>query len=327
MEPSQELCRVVTRFVEALRDGDEEAVRNRVSLDAGVERFGSDPDEIWHGGEASVRLWIRQMQEMGGGYPWRLADEVYAYSEGDVGWAGGRMEMDAPITGPVEFRFTCVLHLEHGEWKIVQWHSSVPSSNEEHGFFLTKSVDQIVEDVSRSRPDLSGSSGPDGTVTIAFTDIAGSTQLNTLLGDRRWLDVLRAHNEVVTAATDEHGGTVVKGQGDGFMLAFASARRAIACAQGIQRGIAAAFDDPGSLVRVRIGLHVGETIHEADDFFGHAVNYAARIASTAAGGEVVVSALVHALVVQTGEFRFEAPREVELKGIEGPQTVYPLALV
>ena len=119
---------------------------------------------------------------------------------------------------------TCVLHLEHGEWRMVQWHGSIPTTNEEHGFFLTKSVDQIAEAVSESRPDLTGSSASDGTVTIAFTDIEDSTKLNVLLGDRRWLEVLRVHNEVVTDVTAEHGGTVVKGQGDGFMLAFASAR-------------------------------------------------------------------------------------------------------
>ena len=325
MEPSEELRQVVIRFLEALRDGDEEAVRNRLSRHS-FERFGTDADEIWHGGEAAAQLWVQQIREMGGGYPWQLKELVYAMVEGPVGWAGARMEMTAPVTGPVEFRITCALHLEHGEWKLIQWHGSVPTPNEEHGFFLTKSVDQIAEAVSESRPDLTRSSASDGTVTIAFTDIENSTKLNALLGDRRWLDVLRAHNTVVTDITAEHGGTVVKGQGDGFMLAFASARRSLTCAQAIQRGIRETFNDPGSPISVRIGLHVGETVHEADDFYGNAVNYAARVASAASGGEVVVSALVHALVAPTGEFRFEDAREVELKGVEGLQKVYPIAL-
>ena len=327
METSEELRQVVTRFFEALRDGDEEAVRNRVSRQPGFERFGTDPDEVWHDGEVVSRLWVQQMRELGGGYPWRLIDEVYALSEGTVGWAGGRTEIEAPVDGSVEYRFTCVLHLEHSEWKIVQWHSSVPTSNEEHGFFLTKSVDEIAEAVSEARPDLSASSAEDGTVTIAFTDIEDSMRLNAFLGDRRWLEVLRAHNDVVKNVTIEHGGTVVKGQGDGFMLAFASARRALTCSQAIERSIDETFRDPGSPIRVRIGLHVGETTREADDFFGHAVNYAARIASSAAGGEIVVSSLVYGLLAQTGEFEFEPPREVELKGVEGPQKVYALATV
>lgn len=325
MEPSPELREVVSRFFEALRDGDEEAVNNRISRHPGFERFGTDPDEIWRDGEAAARVWVQQVRELDG-YPWRLIDEIHAMSEGTVGWAGVRTEFDANVGGPTEYRFTCVLHLEHGEWRIVQWHGSNPIPNEEHGHFLTKSVDQIAEAVSESRPDLTGSSASDGTVTIAFTDIENSTKLNSLLGDRRWLEVLRVHNTVVTDVAAEHGGTVVKGQGDGFMLAFASARRSLACAQAIQQEIADTFDDPGSLIRVRIGLHVGETVNEADDFFGHAVNYAARVASTAAGGEIVVSALVHALVAPTGDFRFEDVREVEMKGVQGLQKVYPLSL-
>ena len=325
METSEELRQVVTRFFVALRDGDEEAVRNRVSRQVGFERFGSDPEEVWHDGEASARLWTQQMRELGGGYPWQLIDEIYAMSEGSVGWAGGRSRMASPADDNVEFRFTCVLHLEQGDWKIVQWHSSIPATNEQYGFFLTKSVDDIVEAVSETRPDLSASSAEDGTVTIAFTDIEDSMRLNAFLGDRRWLEVLRAHNDVVKSVTTEHGGSVVKNQGDGFMLAFPSARRALTCAQAIELAVADAFRDPGSPIRVRIGLHVGETVHEGDDHFGHAVNYAARVASAADGGEIVVSSLVYGLLAQTGEFVFEPAREVELKGVEGPQKVYALA--
>jgi len=326
VEPSEEIRQVVTRFFEAIRDGDEEGVRNRFSREPGFERFGSDPDEVWHEGEMAARILVQHMRDQGGGFSWRLADDVHAMIEGTVGWAGVRAEIDSPWGGSIGYWFSCVLHLEHGEWKIVHIHSAVPTPNEEQGFFLTKSVDDIVEAVNESRPDLSASSAPDGTVTIAFTDIEDSLRLNSFLGDQRWLEVLRVHNDVITDVTADHGGTVVKGQGDGFMLAFASARRALTCAQAIERAIDGAFHGPGSMIRIRIGIHVGETVQEADDFFGHAVSYAARIASAAGGGEVVVSDLVHALVAQTGEFTFEDPRHVELKGIEGPQKVYPLAV-
>jgi class 3 adenylate cyclase len=325
VEPSDEVRRVVTRFFEALRDGDEQAVSNRISRQPGFERFGSDPAEWWRDGEAAALVWTQQMREMGGGYPWRLTDGVYAMTEGTAGWAAARAEFQSPL-GPTQFRFTCVLHLEHGDWKIVQFHSSVPTTNEEHGLLLTTSVDQIAKSVSAARPDLSTTSAPDGTVTIAFTDIEDSTRLNELLGDQRWLEVLRAHNDVVKAVTADFGGTVVKNQGDGFMLAFSSARRALNCAEAIERTIAERFRDPGSPIRVRIGIHVGETVREADDFFGHAVSYAARIASAASGGEIVVSSLVHQLVAQTGEFAFGEAREVELKGIEGSHQIYPVVV-
>jgi class 3 adenylate cyclase len=183
-------------------------------------------------------------------------------------------------------------------------------------------VSKAAED---ERPDLTAWMSDDGTTTLVFTDIEGSTSLNASFGDRAWFEVLRAHNQIVTGATTDHGGTVVKGQGDGFMLAFSSARRALACALAIERGIGEAFSDPGSPISVRIGVHTGELISDADDFFGHAVNYAARVAGAAAGGEILVSTLVHDLVEATGTFSFEASREVELKGIAGPIRVYTLA--
>ena len=107
--------------------------------------------------------------------------------------------------------------------ELVHHHSSVPTPNEEHGFFLTKSVDEIVEAVNVARPGLSSTSAPDGTVTIAFTDIEDSLKLNAFLCDQRWLDVLHVHEGFVTKVTGDHGDTIVKGQGDGFMLAFPSA--------------------------------------------------------------------------------------------------------
>jgi adenylate cyclase len=324
VERSEEIRQVVIRFIESLRDGDEEALRNRVSRQPGFLRFGTDPAEHWDDGESAVRVWVQQMRELDG-YPWQVTDDVHAMHEGSVGWAGVRTAFET-ADGPVEYWFTCVLHLEHGEWKLVQWQSGVPVANEEHGFFLTKSVDDIAESVSEARPDLTSSSSPDGTVTIAFTDIEESTRLNAIMGDRRWMEVVHAHNEVIAEVTAEHGGTVVKNQGDGFMLAFESSRRAAACAPVLQRSIGERFNDPGSVIRVRIGVPVGEVVHAAEDFFGHAVNHAARVASAAAGGEILVSGLVHDLLIQTGDFSFDESREVELKGFEVAQVVYPLAL-
>ncbi|HVF07135.1 MAG TPA: adenylate/guanylate cyclase domain-containing protein [Actinomycetota bacterium] len=325
MEPSEELRQVVRRFFDAVHQGDQEAVSRRFSREPGFERFGSDPAEWWQDGEASTRIWLQQMHELGGGFPWTLVGDVHAMTEGSVGWAGLRAEWATP-NGPQSFRLTFVLHLEHGEWRIVHAHGSIPALNEEQGFLLTTSVDDIAESVTSTRPDLSATSAADGTVTIVFTDIEDSTRLNGFLGDERWVEVLRAHNGVLQDATSEFGGSVVKNQGDGFMLAFPSSRAAIRCAIAIERGIAERFHDPGSPVRVRIGIHVGEAVREADDFFGHAVAYAARIASAAAGGEIVVSSLVHELVGQASDVRFGDARTVELKGIAGSHRIYPVEI-
>jgi adenylate cyclase len=106
------------------------------------------------------------------------------------------------------------------------------------------------------------------------------------------------------------------------MLAFGAAQQALRCALAIQKGIAETFRDPGSPIHVRIGVHTGEPVADADDFFGHAVNYAARVAAAAGPGEILVSALVHDIVSPSGSVQFAAAREVEMKGLTEKALVY-----
>jgi eukaryotic-like serine/threonine-protein kinase len=177
------------------------------------------------------------------------------------------------------------------------------------------SIERIAVDVEHDRPDLSSATAPNGTATILFTDIEGSTELTERLGDREWMALLAEHNEIVRAQAAEHSGFEVKSQGDGFMLAFASALDALRCAIGIQRALAGR--DTGPELRVRIGLHTGEPVREADDFYGKAVVLAARIASEARGSEILVSSLLRELTESSGEFAFEAPTDAQLKGLSG----------
>ena len=100
------------------------------------------------------------------------------------------------------------------------------------------------------------------------------------------------------------------------MLPFSSARRAVACSQVIQRDMSTAFPDDFPPIRIRIGVHTGDAIQEADRVFGTTVHYAARVASQALGGEVLVSNLVRELVANSG-VQFTESREVELKGLDG----------
>ena len=119
------------------------------------------------------------------------------------------------------------------------------------------------------------------------------------------------------------GGFEVKSLGDGFMLAFSSARRALQCAMAIQRAFAAYnqehADEP---VLVRIGLHTGELVHEMEDFFGKNVILASRIADQAQGGEILVSSLLKELTDSAGDIQFGEEQEVELKGLAGLNRVY-----
>ena len=187
------------------------------------------------------------------------------------------------------------------------------------------SVHLVAAAVRDERPDLAPMTSPEGTVTLLFSDIEGSTAANARLGDQRWMAILRAHNQIVRDEVARHGGFEVKSQGDGFMIAFSSARRGLACAVAIQRALQAhAADHPEEAVRVRMGLHTGEALKEADDFFGSHVALAARIAAAARGGEILVSSLLKELTESSGDLVFGPGRDVDLKGFSGSRRVYPL---
>lgn len=321
MEPSEEIRRVIQRWMVAISEGDADSALGRLSQHAGALVIGTDPAEWWHGLEAHA-VWRRQIEETGAlPVVW---DEIDAWEEGTVGWASAK-ETITWAGKSFDSRATYVLHLERGEWKIVQVHWSVPQSNEALGMTLTVTLEQLEETIQREQPDLSNTLAADGTVTIVFSDIVDSTVLISRLGDRAWLDVIRRHNELIRDITGEHGGTVVETQGDGSMLAFSSARRAVACAKAIQVGIDAAFADASPPIRVRIGAHTGDALQEADHFFGTTVHYAARVASQALGGEVLVSNLVRELVTGSG-VEFLESREVELKGLEGSHRLFAVDL-
>ena len=109
--------------------------------------------------------------------------------------------------------------------------------------------------------------------------------------------------------------------GDGFMASFSSATRALECAINVQRSFARHNETAAESRRVRIGLNAGEPIAEEADLFGTAVIRAARIASQAQGGEILVSDVVRQLVSGKG-FLFADRGEVALRGFEDPVRLY-----
>jgi len=114
----------------------------------------------------------------------------------------------------------------------------------------------------------------------------------------------------------------VKAQGDGFMIAFTSAHRAVACAIAIHRAIAAYDEHARVRVRVRIGIHTGEVTREGSDFFGRTVIVAARIAAAADGDGILVSSFVRKLTSNLDAVPFDRGRDVVLKGLRGTQRVH-----
>ena len=187
----------------------------------------------------------------------------------------------------------------------------------------TASIDRVAASVEAERPNLRAAAAPDGTVTIMFSDIEGSTALNERLGDTRWLALLRAHHRVVRGQVHAYGGFEVKVQGDGFMVAFPGARRAVQCARAMQQAIRAEFEgQPEGPMSVRIGLHTGEVLREQDDFYGKNIVLAARIAEQASGGEILASSVVKELAESGGDITFDDEREVALKGLGGTYRIF-----
>jgi class 3 adenylate cyclase len=184
-------------------------------------------------------------------------------------------------------------------------------------------VDVIAEEPHSVGPDLYEGNLPEGTITIMFSDIEGFTSITEQLGDRRAMELLREHNDIIRQRIARSGGHEIKAQGDGFMVAFGGASGALQCAVGIQQDFASRNRlKPDRPVRVRLGLHAGEAVRDGNDFLGGAVILAARITQQAQGGEILVSSVLKDLCDLSGEFQFEQGREIHLKGLSETRRVY-----
>ena len=186
------------------------------------------------------------------------------------------------------------------------------------------SLRRLADLAETDRPALRRVMADDGTITLMFSDIEASTELNRKLGDEDWLDLLRQHDDIVRRRVKQSRGQVVKTQGDSFMVAFKELELAISCAVAIQRALGDEELAPNPPIRVRIGLHHGEVTRQGRDVFGLNVALAARVAAAATGGEILVSAEVKRLADHADGGRFGRGRSVQLKGISEKATVYPV---
>jgi class 3 adenylate cyclase len=159
-------------------------------------------------------------------------------------------------------------------------------------------------------------------VAVMFSDIVDSTRLAEEVGDEEWTGVVSRYREFVRAAFATRGGEEVGTQGDGFLAQFPSPTDAVLRAIDIQRdieGVAAA----GLGLRLRIGVHAGEAVHDDGDLIGRVVNLAARVTGEADPGEILVTEPVADYVGGRLELRDRGLRE--LRGV--PQPRHLLAVV
>jgi WD40 repeat protein len=160
-----------------------------------------------------------------------------------------------------------------------------------------------------------------------FTDIEGSTRLVKALRER-YPQVLAEHRRLVRAAIAAQGGHEVDTQGDAFFVAFAGAKQAVLCALQIQRALAA-YEWPASApVRVRIGVHTGNSVPSEGMYTGLAVHRAARICAAASGGQVLVSQATQTIIADEEEepgFTLCDMGERTLKDLDRPVRLFQLA--
>jgi predicted ATPase/class 3 adenylate cyclase len=146
---------------------------------------------------------------------------------------------------------------------------------------------------------------PSGTVTFLFSDIEGSTQLWERHPDAM-KNALSRHDAILRSAIDEHGGVLLKTAGDGALAVFATAVDAISAAVATQQLLCREPWEATGPLLVRIGVHTGEAEERGGDYFGPAVNRAARLMALAHGGQVVLSRATEAVL------RDGLPEEIDL---------------
>ena len=155
-----------------------------------------------------------------------------------------------------------------------------------------------------------------------FTDTVGFTA-STQANEGRTLDLLRQQGELLRPLLALHQGREIKSTGDGYLVEFESALKAVQCAVNIQRRIHERNAEGGqSPIRVRIGVHLGDVVQNGADILGDAVNIAARIEPLAQPGGVCVSGAVYEQVRTKVTDKFEKLEPKALKGVEVPLDVY-----
>lgn len=158
--------------------------------------------------------------------------------------------------------------------------------------------------------------------TIMFTDMEGSTTITTRLGDAKAMELFRAHDAIVREVIQNHGGSEVKHTGDGFMISFSSASRAVECAISIQKGFASYNrKDPITPIHLRIGLSAGEPVTEDQDLFGSTVQLAARICDFAEPDQILATSVIKNLCIGK-KLPFSDQGEKMLQGFDEPVWLY-----
>ena len=158
-------------------------------------------------------------------------------------------------------------------------------------------------------------SAPRAMLAVMFTDIVGSTELATALGDKRWRELLERHDAAIREQIARFDGREVDTAGDSFFATFGLAVRTVDCALECARAVRRLG------LRIRAGIHMGECVVYDGKVRGVTVHIGARVGAKARGDEVLVSSTVRDILAGAG-LKFAERGEQTLKGVEGRWRLY-----
>jgi class 3 adenylate cyclase len=257
-----------------------------------------------------------------------FANELRTGASPAVAYALNRAFVDTDLSAvlPAVRAPTLVLyrrgHFEEEE-KSLEFAGRIPgaramrvSGTDYFGIFLSLDIVDEIEHFLAGEP---AAEVPESVLTtVLFTDLVGSTERASALGDRGWRDLLSQHHALVRRELARFRGEERDTAGDGFFATFDGPARAIRAAQATVGGVRELGLD------LRVGIHVGECeIHDGKPS-GLAVNIGARAAAEAGAGEILVTSTVRDLVAGSG-LAFEERGERELKGVPGTWRLYAVS--
>ena len=279
--------------------GDEEDLFQGRDLDIWAPSLADDEPSM---------SWLGRFRR-GGITPGALAQEYLMFLEIDV---RSVLPTIAVPTLVMHRRGDRVVNRRAGAWMASQIPGAryVELPGQDH-FPWTGDMDRVLAEVEEFVTGTRHTKEPERVLaTVLFTDIVGSTDQASAVGDRAWREMLDQHDALVRTHLERYRGREVKSTGDGVLATFDGPGRAIQCALEIGDALR-----PLGL-EIRAGLHTGEVEMRGEDVGGIAVHIAARVQTAAAPGEVLVSRTVSDLVVGSGiDFEDRGPHA--LKGIPG----------
>jgi class 3 adenylate cyclase/pimeloyl-ACP methyl ester carboxylesterase len=264
-------------------------------------------------GDVRFREWAARGERLGHN-PAYAAQRIRGRMAGDVRALLPGLRMPTLV---VHRRDDKYIRVEAGRYlaEKIEGAKYVELPGQDNWFFVGDSdaiIDEIEEFLTGAR---SGTEGDVVVSTVLFTDIVDSTRQQATVGHRQWSKLSAEHDAVVRAAIGRHRGHEIKTTGDGYLITFDSASRAMRCATEIvtrsqQAGLA-----------VRAGIHTGELEFRGGDISGLAVSIGKRVCDRASGGQVVVTETVRGAAIGSN-LEFDSAGEHSLKGIPGSWHLY-----